>query len=94
VWPSTTGWLLVILAGSVDVVISRVLYYLALRRMTLTIHATILTVSPVITILWSLALFGEQPGWQGIAGGAAVLLGVLLVTWRQAEQVPAALQDA
>lgn len=80
VWPGTTGWLLVILAGTVDVVISRVLYYLSLRRMTMTIHTTILTLSPVITILWSLALFGEQPGWQGIIGGAAVILGVVLVT--------------
>jgi drug/metabolite transporter (DMT)-like permease len=80
VWPGATGWLLVILAGTVDVVISRVLYYLSLRRMNMTIHATILTLSPVITILWSLALFGERPGWQGIVGGAAVIAGVLLVT--------------
>jgi drug/metabolite transporter (DMT)-like permease len=80
VLPEATGWVLVILAGSVDVVISRVLYYLALRRMTMSIHAVILTLSPVITILWSLALFGEQPGWQGFVGGAAVITGVLLVT--------------
>jgi drug/metabolite transporter (DMT)-like permease len=80
VWPGAMGWVLVILAGTVDVVISRVLYYLALRRMTMSIHAVILTLSPVITILWSLILFGERPGWLGIVGGAAVIAGVLLVT--------------
>jgi drug/metabolite transporter (DMT)-like permease len=48
--------------------------------MTMSIHATILTLSPVLTVLWSLALFGEQPGWQGVVGGAAVIVGVLLVT--------------
>jgi drug/metabolite transporter (DMT)-like permease len=80
VWPGAMGWFLVILAGTVDVVISRVLYYLALRRMTMSIHAVILTLSPVITIFWSLAFFGERPGWQGIVGGAAVIVGVLLVT--------------
>jgi drug/metabolite transporter (DMT)-like permease len=86
VWPGAAGWLLVILAGTVDVVISRVLYYLALRRMTMSIHAIILTLSPVITIFWSLILFGERPGWLGIVGGAAVIAGVLLVTLGRSSQ--------
>ena len=54
------------MAGTVDVVISRVLYYLALRRLRMSIHTVILTLSPVITILWSLALFDVLPTLQGL----------------------------
>ena len=78
--PEPIAWFFLILAGTVDVVISRVLYYLALRRLRLSYHTILLTLSPVITILWSLALFQERPELQGLLGGAAVILGVLIVT--------------
>lgn len=78
--PEPVAWFFIILAGTVDVVISRVLYYLALRRLRLSYHTILLTLSPVITILWSLVLFQVRPGVQGLLGGAAVILGVLIVT--------------
>ena len=81
--PSGIAWLLLLLVATVDVVCSRVLYYLALRRLQMSHHAILLTVSPVIAVLWSLLLFGEAPTWQGFIGGTAVLLGVALVTWQQ-----------
>ena len=80
VWPSRQAWIILILAGTIDVVISRVLYYLALRRLRMSFHTIILTLSPVITILWSIALFGELPTLQGLVGGAAVLTGVAIIT--------------
>ena len=43
-------------------------------------HTVILTLSPVITILWSIALFGELPTLQGLVGGAAVIAGVAIIT--------------
>jgi drug/metabolite transporter (DMT)-like permease len=80
IWPKPQAWIILIVAGTVDVVISRVLYYLALRRLRMSIHTVILTLSPVITILWSLALFGELPTLQGLIGGAAVVAGVAIIT--------------
>lgn len=80
VWPEPRAWLILIAAGTVDVVISRVLYYLALRRLRMSFHTILLTLSPVITILWSLALFGELPALQGLIGGAAVIAGVAIIT--------------
>jgi drug/metabolite transporter (DMT)-like permease len=80
VWPSRQAWIILILAGTIDVVISRALYYLALRRLRMSFHTVILTLSPVITILWSIALFGELPTLQGLVGGAAVLTGVAIIT--------------
>lgn len=83
VWPTPIAWLLVFIAGTVDVVISRSLYYLSLRRMSMSIHTIILTLSPVLTILWSLLLFDEFPSWLSALGGIFIILGVALVTvWR------------
>ena len=78
--PSGSAWLILILAGTMDVAISRGLYYVALRRLSLTHHSLILTLSPVATILWTLLIFGIVPTAQQLVGGAAVLLGVLMVT--------------
>lgn len=81
--PTAEAWLVLLLVATVDVVISRMLYYLALRRLQVSHHAILLTLSPVIAVLWSLLLFGEAPTWQGFWGGTAVLLGVAIVTWQQ-----------
>ena len=80
VWPGWQVWPLLLLTGTVDVVVSRVLYYLALRRLQMSFHAILLTLSPVITILWSLVLFGTWPSLQGMLGGTAVIAGVIIVT--------------
>jgi drug/metabolite transporter (DMT)-like permease len=64
----------------VDVVISRTLYYVALRRLKMSVHSIVLALSPVAAICWSLLLFDTFPTPQQLLGGAAVILGVLLVT--------------
>ena len=81
-WPTATAWLLLLLAGTVDVTISRGLYYTALRRLPITIFAIILTLSPVIAVGWSFALFGDFPAPQQLLGGLTVLAGVFLATRR------------
>ncbi len=81
VWP--TGWqiwLILLLTATVNVTIGRGLYYVALRRYDLSKLTILLTLSPVVTILWSLLLFGALPSWQGLVGGTAVIAGVILVT--------------
>lgn len=81
VWP--TGqyvWLILLVTATVNVVIGRGLFYVALRRLDLSVLTIILTLSPVITILWSWSLFDVWPTWQGLLGGTAVIAGVILVT--------------
>ena len=75
--PGSYVWLLLITAGVVDVAISRGLYYVALRRLPMSIHAIILTLSPAATILWSLLLFGSYPQPAQLFGGLLVMAGVL-----------------
>ncbi|MBI3159950.1 MAG: DMT family transporter [Chloroflexi bacterium] len=79
-WPGAAAWPVLILAGTTDVVISRGLYYLALRRMPLSLHTVALTLSPIATILWALALFDTLPAPRQLAGGGLVLAGVLLIS--------------
>ncbi len=77
--PGPSAWPFILLAGTIDVAVSRALYYLALRRLKLTVHTVLLTLSPVIAILWSIALFDSRLTLQQVVGGAVVLAGVLLV---------------
>ena len=86
VWPTASVWPLLLLAGTVDVVLSRVLYYLVLRRVQMSFHAIVLTMSPVVAILWSLLLFGQTPTLQGFVGGTAVIIGVIIVTLKRQQR--------
>ena len=80
VWPGPQAWLILLLAGTVDVVISRSLYYLSMRRLKISILTLVLTLSPVMTALWAFILFDVRPTPQQIIGGIAVMAGVLIVT--------------
>ena len=85
-WPSKAAWPYILLAGTVDVAISRYLYYFSLRRVRLTVLTIILTLSPVVAILWSVFLFKSRLSIQQILGGVIVLAGVLIVgLWRKKE---------
>lgn len=79
-WPTGIAWLFLVLAGTVDVTLSRTLYYLTLRTLPMSVHAIILTLSPVVSIGLALLFFGTLPGTVELLGGALVLAGVLLVT--------------
>ena len=88
VWPSGRQvWLILLVTATVNVTISRSLYYLVLRRYKLTIMTILLTLSPVITIFWSVLLFGEQPTPQSLVGGTAVIIGVIIVTMSKRNHV-------
>lgn len=80
VWPGGTAWLILLLAATVNVIVSRGLYYLALRRLDMTVLTIALTLSPVVTWLWAVPLFGGWPTPTEIVGGLAILAGVIVVS--------------
>lgn len=82
-WPPAAAWPLLGLAGLVDVVISRTLYYTALRRLNVSLLSLVTTISPVVAVLWSLALFGTRPSVQDLVGGAAILAGLGVIAWQR-----------
>ncbi|MCX6050811.1 MAG: DMT family transporter [Chloroflexi bacterium] len=87
-WPSAIAWRWLIVTATVDVVISRIFYYVALRRLNMSVHTLILTLSPAITVIWSFWLFRTLPTLQQLSGGAAILFGVLIVLSQQRTMKP------
>ncbi len=79
--PPTPAWALLLLVGTVDVVISRTLFYLTLRQLTMSLLIIILTLSPVAAVLWSFFLFRTFPTPQQLLGGILVLAGVVMAIW-------------
>lgn len=77
------GWFFAALAGTVDVVISRVLYYWSLRKLTVSYHAIVLMMSPVVTIVWAFLIFSEYPTVRALIGGALVLSGLIVVNLKR-----------
>ena len=83
---SPATWGLLVLVGTLDVVISRGLYYLALRRLKMSIHAIVLTLSPVVAVIWALFLFNTRPNFQQAVGGVGVIIGVMIVMLNRSER--------
>jgi len=79
-WPTRDTWPLLLLVGTLDIAISRLLYYAVLRRVTMGLHTIMLTLSPALAVGWSWLIFEIAPSWQEILGGAAVMVGVAIVT--------------
>jgi len=80
VWPSAAAWAWLTVAATVNVVVSRGFFYLALRRLDMSLLTIVLTLTPVVTWGWSMLLFGGRPGGLEILGGAATIVGVVIVT--------------
>lgn len=78
--PGAAAWGILLLTATIDVVVSRALYYLALRRIDISVLTIIQTTGPVVTMAWSFVLLGVLPSTRAVLGGAAILAGVLLVT--------------
>ena len=80
VLPSAQAFPILLLVGTIDVVVSRFLYYLTLRKLDMSVFAVALAASPVAAVIWSQLLFEVFPTPQQLLGGFAILCGVAIVT--------------
>ena len=72
------SWLFLILSGLATGA-SWLCYYRAIQMGEVSRVAPIDKLSVAITILLGIVLLGEHPGWRGIAGGALILAGTLVI---------------
>ena len=86
VWPDPRAWIVLLIAGTVDITISRAIYYVVLRRLRISLHQLIMTLSPVIAVGWSLLLFGHVPNIQEVMGGLTVIAGIAFISFHQAQR--------
>jgi len=80
VLPTKQALPLLLATATVDIAISRSLYYWALYRLDMSVFSVVLAASPVAAIVWSLFLFDILPNNHELLGGVGILAGVALVT--------------
>jgi drug/metabolite transporter (DMT)-like permease len=62
------------------------LYWVCLRRATATRVASVLYLSPPVTMLWAWAMFNEPLSWQMVSGMAVSGVGIWMVVRSEARQ--------
>lgn len=79
-WPSMKAWPILITVAVAEVAISRALYYMILRKYPISILSIILTISPVLTIVWSFLIFEILPKPIHLLGGLGIIIGVVIMS--------------
>ncbi|WP_010479545.1 DMT family transporter [Thermococcus zilligii] len=73
------------LAEGIVIALTQSLWYCSIARINLSKATAILTPSPVLSVMASMALLGESVGVYQIAGLALIIAGTLLVTLEKSE---------
>jgi drug/metabolite transporter (DMT)-like permease len=87
-WPAH-GWLLALALSSQ--VAGWLLISYALPRLPAAETATIILLQPVLTMIWGVLIFGEQPSAIQLVGAGLVLAGVGFVAMASSRRTPKAL---
>lgn len=73
------GWLWLLYLGVLSTAAAYIAYAWALRRWTATAVASFIYLVPAVSLVWAWALLGEVPTPGSLAGGALVVIGVVVV---------------
>ncbi|MHB0774845.1 DMT family transporter [Halomonas sp. WWR20] len=90
----TAGFALSVLWTGLSTLIGYGLYWICLRRSTATRVASVLYLSPPITLLWAWAMFDEPLSWHMASGMAISAIGIWLVVRAEARQADPAPCDS
>jgi drug/metabolite transporter (DMT)-like permease len=74
--PGSRGWLLLTVAGTVQLGLPYLLYTTAIKHITALDAMLIATIEPILNPVWVLLAIGEKPGAWAVVGGAVVLVSV------------------
>jgi drug/metabolite transporter (DMT)-like permease len=77
-WPGLSSWLALLLAGTVQLGLSSVLYTRAIKHVSAMEAILVPVIEPILNPLWVLLLIGEVPGPWTIIGGVVVVLSIIV----------------
>jgi len=75
-FPDTTGWIVLVILGVVQLGVPYLLYSIAIKHVTALEAILICTLEPVLNPLWVLLVMGEKPSMWALIGGLIVLIAV------------------
>lgn len=73
-----TGWVALMLLGTVQLGLAYLLYASAIRHVTALEAVLIPVLEPILNPVWVMLAVGERPSWLALAGGSVVLGAVTL----------------
>lgn len=74
--PGLSGWIGLLLLGTVQLGLSYILYSIAIKKVTAIEAILIPVIEPVLNPLWVFFLLGEKPGPWALVGGAIVIISI------------------
>ncbi|PKM78112.1 MAG: EamA family transporter [Firmicutes bacterium HGW-Firmicutes-15] len=75
-------WLALLWYGLMVTALGYIFWYAGIKRCDASIAAAFSGLMPFTSLLVSIALLGEQPGWQSCLGGFMIVLGMLMTGWK------------
>lgn len=77
-WPNASGWLFLLILGTVQLGLPYMLYAQAIKHTTALEAILIPVIEPILNPLWVFLLLGEKPGPWSFVGGFIVLAAITL----------------
>jgi drug/metabolite transporter (DMT)-like permease len=79
-------WLALLWYGLMVTALGYIFWFAGIKRCDASVAAAFSGLMPFTSLLLSIAILGEQPGWQCCLGGFMVVLGMLLSGWKVSPQ--------
>jgi O-acetylserine/cysteine efflux transporter len=75
-------WATIFYSALIASIVGHGLFFWLVQRHPVSAVMPFLQLTPVFAVLFGIVLWGDRPGWRVFAGGATVILGILIITLR------------
>ncbi len=75
-------WASIFYSALIASIVGHGLFFWLVQRHPVSAVMPYLQLTPVFAVLFGILLWGDRPGWRILAGGATVILGILVITLR------------
>jgi len=75
-------WATILYSALIASIVGHGIFFWLIQRHPVTAVMPYLQINPLLTVLLGVLLWGDRPGWRLFAGGAAIIMGILIITLR------------